>query len=258
MIDMKALEVRTNEGNTLVRPFDFYLKKREIVGIFGESGSGKTISTQAMFNLLPRSLVSTAVEKVIEGKNLDTLLPREYRKLIGIDVGYIPQNTTEFLHPLVKIKHQMLEGFVTHQCGTKKEGLKRATELLTLVGLKNPKKVLNGYSFELSGGMRQRVNIALSLMTKPRIIILDEPTTALDSITEHEVMEFFKKLNQEEGVSLILITHNMKLIEKYTDRAYVFYKGEMVETNDTETLFKDPTHPHTKALVQVTREEDVR
>lgn len=258
MIEIKALEVRTNEGKRLVQPFDFYLKKREIVGVFGESGSGKTISTQAMFNLLPRSLVSHATLKMVEDKNIDDLKPSDYRKLIGLDVGYIPQNTTEFLHPLVKIKHQMLEGFVTHQCGTKREGLERATELLELVGLKNPKKILNGYVFELSGGMRQRVNIALSLMTKPRIIILDEPTTALDSITENEIMEFFKKLNQEEGVSLILITHNMKLIEKYTDRAYVFYKGKMVETNDTKTLFKHPTHPHTKALVQVTREEDVR
>lgn len=258
MINITQLEVHTHEGRALVQPFDFHLKKGEIVGIFGESGSGKTISTQAMLNLLPSALVSRSIEKIVEDRNLDMLSPREYRKLIGLDVGYIPQNTTEFLHPLVKIKHQMLEGYVTHQCGTKKQGLKRATELLELVGLNNPKKILNGYVFELSGGMRQRVNIALSLMTKPRIIILDEPTTALDSITEHEVMEFFKNINQEEGVSLILITHNMKLIEKYTDRAYVFYQGEMVETNNTKMLFSEPYHPHTRALVQVTHGEEVR
>lgn len=251
LIEVKNLSISTENNNELVRSVDFELYENEIVGVFGESGSGKTITVKSLIGVLDDDLnIQTDAHKIL-GTDIIEYSGRAYRELLGKRIGYIPQNTTAYLHPLIRIKHQITEAYVTHRFGNKTTAIERAISLMTEVGLKDPERVLESYPYEISGGMRQRVNIAMSLMTKPDIIIADEPTTALDSITEQSVMKLLQKIKNEHNVSMIFITHNLKLIHYFTDRCYVLYKGEVVESGETKAIFKNPQHPQTKLLVDL-------
>lgn len=251
LIKAENLSIHTESRNTLVAGVDFELNHNEIVGVFGESGSGKTITVKSLIGVLGDELDVTTDSHTILGADFKSYGKKAYRALLGKHIGYIPQNTTAYLHPLIRIKNQITEAYVTHGYGNKREAMARAVSLLGEVGLKDPARVLESYPYEISGGMRQRVNIAMSLMTRPSIIIADEPTTALDSITEQSVMRLLQKIKREHDVSMIFITHNLKLIQYFTDRCYVLYEGNVVESGPTKAVFSDPQHMHTKLLVDL-------
>ena len=238
-------------SNTLVKNTSLIINEGEIFGLVGESGSGKTITAKAIINLLPKGLSYTADEIITAGKNMLTASAKEKKEHIGKNIGYIPQNTVFYLHPMIKIKNQIGDGYIHHMNKTKKEALEKAEALLYKVGFKYPKIVLNYYPWQLSGGMRQRCNIAMALMNDPKLIIADEPTTALDSTVQRQVMELFKKINEEMKLSILLISHDLGLVKHYSHSLAVMYAGQIVESGYTNAVFSNPKHPYTQLLIKI-------
>ena len=193
---LKALQINAGD-NILVNKTSIVIEEGEIFGLVGESGSGKTLTAKAIINLLPKGLSYSADEIITAGKIMLTASAEEKKEHIGKNIGYIPQNTVFYLHPMIKIKNQIGDGYIYHMHKTMKEALEKAGSLLYKVGFKYPKIVLNYYPWQLSGGMRQRCNIAMALMNDPKLIIADEPTTALDSTVQRQVMDLFRTINDE-------------------------------------------------------------
>ena len=237
--------------NTLVNKTSLIIEKGEIFGLVGESGSGKTLTAKAIIDLLPEGLRYSADEMISAGKNMLTASPEEKREHIGKNIGYIPQNTVFYLHPMIKIKNQIGDGYIYHMHKNKKEDLEKAEVLLEKVGFENPKTVQNYYPWQLSGGMRQRCNIAMALMNDPKLIIADEPTTALDSTVQRQVMELFKTINKELKLSILLISHDLGLIKHNSHSLAVMYAGQIVESGYTKTVFNNPKHPYTQLLIKI-------
>lgn len=238
-------------SNTLVKNTSLIINEGEIFGLVGESGSGKTITAKAIINLLPKGLSYSADEIITAGKNMLTASAKEKKEHIGKNIGYIPQNTVFYLHPMIKIKNQIGDGYIHHMNKTKKEALEKAEALLYKVGFKYPKIVLNYYPWQLSGGMRQRCNIAMALMNDPKLIIADEPTTALDSTVQRQVMELFRKINEEMKLSILLISHDLGLVKHYSHSLAVMYAGQIVESGYTNAVFSNPKHPYTQLLIKI-------
>lgn len=247
---LKDLKIKDGD-NTLVSSTSLTIENGEIFGLVGESGSGKTLTAKAIINLLPDNLKLTAHEIWTAGKNLMKMSVDEKREHIGRNVGYIPQNTVFYLHPMIKIKNQICDGYIYHMKKSKKEALEKASLLLNKVGFDNPKNILNFYPWQLSGGMRQRVNIAMALMNDPKLIIADEPSTALDSTVQRQVMELFKEINKELGISILLISHDLGLVKNYSHSIAVMYAGQIVESGYTEEVFNNPKHPYTQLLIKI-------
>lgn len=247
---LKNLNIKTSE-NTLVRKVSMTIEKGEIFGLVGESGSGKTLTAKSIINLLPENLKLYADEMQTAGKNILKMSMDEKRTHIGKNVGYIPQNTVFYLHPMIKIKNQIGDGYIYHMKKSKKEALERASVLFNKVGFDNPKNILNFYPWQLSGGMRQRVNIAMALMNDPELIVADEPTTALDSTVQRQVMDLFREINKELGISILLISHDLGIIKNYSHSLAVMYAGQIVESGKTDEVFNNPKHPYTKLLIKI-------
>lgn len=247
---IKNLQVYAG-NNTLVSNTSLNIEKGTIFGLVGESGSGKTLTAKSIVNLLPKDLRFTADEMNIAGKNILKASQDEIIQHIGKNVGYIPQNTVFFLHPMIKIKNQIADGYIHHMKKDKQEGLERALELFSKVGFDNPKDILNFYPWQLSGGMRQRVNIAMALMNNPELIIADEPTTALDSTVQKQVMELFSKINKDTGITMLIISHDLSIIKRYSHKIGVMYAGQIVESGFTKDIFENPKHSYTKLLIKL-------
>ncbi|NYB73363.1 ABC transporter ATP-binding protein [Sedimentibacter hydroxybenzoicus DSM 7310] len=247
---LKNLHIKDGK-NTLVSNTSLTIEKGDIYGLVGESGSGKTLTAKAIINLLPEGLKFTADEINVAGKNILKASQNEVTMYIGKNAGYIPQNTVFFLHPMIKIKNQIADGYVHHMKRSKAEGLKISLQLLDMVGFENPESILNFYPWQLSGGMRQRVNIAMALMNNPAFIIADEPTTALDSTVQKQVMELFKKINGDTGISILLISHDLSLIKHYCLKIGVMYAGQIVESGYSKDIFENPKHPYTQLLIKM-------
>lgn len=237
--------------NTLVNKISLNIEQGEIFGLVGESGSGKTLTAKGIIDLLPEGLSYTADEIITAGKNMLTMSSKEKREHIGKNAGYIPQNTVFYLHPMIKIKNQIGDGYVYHMHKGRKEALEKAEALLKKVGFKNPKTVLNYYPWQLSGGMRQRCNIAMALMNDPKLIIADEPTTALDSTVQRQVMELLETINKELKISILLISHDLGLVKNYSHSLAVMYAGQIVESGYSKTVFDNPKHPYTQLLIKI-------
>ncbi len=252
LIEIENLTItdKTN-GRVIASNISFELKKGEILGFVGESGSGKTLSMKTVVNLLPENLVYTCDKFNVLGADYMNISDREKKKIIGANIGLVPQNTVFYLHPMFKIKSQIADGYTLYNKKSKAEGLQRAEEKLNIVGFDNPKRILEMYPWQLSGGMRQRVNIAMSLMNDPEILIADEPTTALDSTLQAQVMELFKRINDEMGASVVIISHDLGVIKKYCHTIAVMYAGQILEKAPAEELFNNPIHSYTKALIKV-------
>jgi oligopeptide/dipeptide ABC transporter ATP-binding protein len=238
-------------SNTLVKKTSLTINEGEVFGLVGESGSGKTLTAKAIINLLPKGLSYSADEIITAGKNMLAASEKEKKEHIGKNIGYIPQNTVFYLHPMIKIKNQIGDGYIHHMNKTKKEALEKAEALLYKVGFKYPKIVLNYYPWQLSGGMRQRCNIAMALMNDPKLIIADEPTTALDSTVQRQVMELFNKINEEMKLSILLISHDLGLVKHYSHSLAVMYAGQIVESGYTNAVFSNPKHPYTQLLIKI-------
>lgn len=252
LIEIKKLMItEKTTGRVIASDISFELGKGEILGFVGESGSGKTLSMKSVVNLLPENLIYTSDKFMVLGKDYKTMSERQKKEFIGNSIGLVPQNTVFYLHPMFKIKDQIADGYMLYNKRSKSDGIKRATEKLEIVGFNDAKRILDSYPWQLSGGMRQRVNIALSLMNDPQIIIADEPTTALDSTLQAQVLDLFKCINETMGVSIVIISHDLGVIKKYCHRIAVMYAGQILESAPAEELFKKPLHPYTKALISV-------
>lgn len=227
----------------------FTVKEGETVGIVGESGSGKSITALSIMGLLRKNGVVSEGNIFFNGKDLTTLSEKEMENIRGNEISMIFQDTMSALNPVLTIGNQMIESIKSHQKVDTKTAKKKAIEILKRVGLPRAEKIMKEYSFMLSGGMRQRAMIAMALSSEPKLLIADEPTTALDVTIQAQIMDLLKSLRNEYKMSIILITHDMGLIAEMADRVLVMYAGEIVEETDVHSMFENPRHPYTKALL---------
>lgn len=250
LIEIENLTINY-EDKRLVNDVSFEVFQGEMLGIVGESGSGKTLTVKGIVNLLPEGLSVKANKVEVFGKDFYRMSYNERKNLVGKKLGLVPQNTVFYLHPMMKIKNQMADGYMYHNKVKKEDALNLCEEIMAKVGLKDTKRVLNSYPWQLSGGMRQRVNIAMAMLNSPELLIADEPTTALDSTIQKQVMDLFKKINDELNTTMIIISHDLGLVKYYCDRIIVMYAGRIVEMGEKNELFENPRHPYTKALISV-------
>lgn len=228
----------------------FNIAKGETMGIVGESGSGKSVTSSSIIRLLPPrtgKIVGGSIE--FEGKDVLALSKKELNDFRGKDIAVIFQDPMTSLDPVFKIGKQMTEMIMAHQNVTKDEAWKMAVEALSKVGIPEPEKRMNSYPYELSGGMCQRVIIAMAVCCKPKLIIADEPTTALDVTVQAQVLELLKDLQRNMDTAILLITHNLGVVWEMCDKVMVMYAGNTVEFADTKTLYSNPRHPYTWGLL---------
>ena len=228
---------------------DLHVNPGETLGIVGESGSGKTMTALSLMGLLPQGGKVSSGSIILDGQDLTQLPLKEKRKLRGTKVGMIFQDPLTSLNPTMKIGLQVCEPLRVHEGLSKREALERAVEILKRVGMPRPEVVINNYPHQLSGGRRQRVMIAMALVCKPRILIADEPTTALDVTTQMQILDLIDELRDEYKMGVILITHDLGVVAGHTDRVAVMYAGRIVETAPTKTLFTEPKHRYTSSLM---------
>ena len=228
---------------------DLHVNPGETLGIVGESGSGKTMTALSLMGLLPQGGKVSSGSIILDGQDLTQLPLKEKRKLRGTKVGMIFQDPLTSLNPTMKIGLQVCEPLRVHEGLSKREALERGVEILKRVGMPRPEVVINNYPHQLSGGMRQRVMIAMALVCKPRILIADEPTTALDVTTQMQILDLIDELRDEYKMGVILITHDLGVVAGHTDRVAVMYAGRIVETAPTKTLFTEPKHRYTSSLM---------
>lgn len=232
-----------------VRDLSFSLKQGEMLGVVGESGSGKSITNLALMGLLPDSAIVKAETANFNGKSLLTLKENEWPKIRGREIAMIFQDPMTALNPFLSIQFQLVETIQAHLGLSKKDAIDRAIELLNLVGIPSPKDRLKAYPFELSGGMAQRVMIAMAISTNPKLLIADEPTTALDVTIQKQILNLLKMLQEKNNMSVILVTHDLGVVSEYSERLQVMYAGEVVESGTTSELITSPRHPYTHALL---------
>lgn len=255
ILDVKGLKTHFfTEGGVIpaVDGVSFHLNKGELVGIVGESGSGKSVTSLSIMGLIEEPGRIVDGEIVYNGKNLTELSESEMRKIRGNDIAMIFQEPLTSLNPVLTIGFQISEAIRIHQHVSKEEAKKKSIELLEKVRIPRAKKVYDSYPHLLSGGMRQRVMIAMALSCNPKILIADEPTTALDVTIQAQIIELLKELSRDVGAAIMLITHDLGVIAEMVDRVVVMYGGKVVEQTDVMTLFKDPQHPYTKGLISST------
>ena len=242
------IEIRSGVVHAL-SGVDLHVNPGETLGIVGESGSGKTMTALSLMGLLPPGGSVSSGQIILDGQDLTKLALKEKRKLRGTKVGMIFQDPLTSLNPTMKIGLQVCEPLRVHEKLSKREALARAVEILKRVGMPRPEVVINNYPHQLSGGMRQRVMIAMALVCKPRILIADEPTTALDVTTQMQILDLIDELRDEYKMGVILITHDLGVVAGHTDRVAVMYAGRIVETAPTKTLFTEPKHRYTSSLM---------
>ena len=252
MLEIRDLEISFFSGKKQTRRTDrvsFDVQPGEIVALVGESGCGKSISALSVLGLLPRQGRVTGGEILYKGQNLLKLTERELDQIRGKEISMIFQDIMYSLNPVLTIGTQMTEGMRRHLGYTKQQAKKKAVRLLERTGIQNPEAVMKKYPHMLSGGMRQRVMIAMALSCEPKILIADEPTTALDVTIQLQIMQLLMSLRDEFGMSILLITHDIGVVAEMADRVIVMYAGQCVESAGTKELLENPQHPYTQALL---------
>ncbi len=240
-------------GTTIhaVSGISFELQPSEMLGVVGESGSGKSVTMMSLVKLLPSPPAEVVSGRVRLGyRDVLSLNPSEMRKVRGGEVGFIFQDPMTSLNPVLTVGYQLMEPLRKHFGLSRGEARKRAIELLSLVGIPSPQDRMNDYPHQFSGGMRQRVMIAIALACEPKVLIADEPTTALDVTIQAQILELVKKLRQEMGMSIIWITHDLGVMAGIADRVMVMYGGLVVECAPVDDLYTNPRHPYTRALLE--------
>ena len=259
MNDQRVLEIRdlktyffTYEGVAkAVDGVSYQLAKGEPLGVVGESGCGKSVTALSILRLIPIPPGKIVGGEILfKGKNLIDLPEEEMRKIRGNRISMIFQEPMTSLNPVFTIGNQIQETIKLHQGLSKRESLEKAIEMLRLVNIPSPERCVKQYPHELSGGMRQRAMIAMSLACNPEILIADEPTTALDVTIQAQILDLMNKLKEELGMAIILITHNLGVIAETVNRVLVMYAGKIVEEAKTKTLFENPQHPYTGGLLK--------
>ena len=255
ILEVKNLKVsfHTYAGEVkAVRGVSFHLNKGEMLAVVGESGCGKTVTSKSIMRLLPvpPAEIKKDTEILFEGKNLAFLEEKELRKVRGSEISMIFQDPMTSLNPTMKVGKQIAESLIIHRGLSKKEAHNEAVEMLKLVGLPNAEQRAKQYPHEYSGGMRQRAMIAIALACNPKILIADEPTTALDVTIQAQIMDLIGKLQNELGTAVLLVTHDLGVVADVADRIQVMYAGVIVERGTIEEIFYEPRHPYTWALLQ--------
>lgn len=233
-----------------IRGVNFDLNKGETLAIVGESGSGKSVTSKSIMRLLPESNSEIKSGEILfEGKDLTKLSDKAMQKVRGKDISMIFQDPMTSLNPTMTIGKQIIEPIVKHQKLSKAAARKRAIEILELVGIANPEVRFNQYPHQFSGGMRQRVVIAIALACNPKVLIADEPTTALDVTIQAQILELMKDLQKKIDTSIIFITHDLGVVANVADRVAVMYGGKIVEIGTVDEVFYNPQHPYTWGLI---------
>jgi oligopeptide/dipeptide ABC transporter ATP-binding protein len=237
----------------------FEVKKGETLAIVGESGSGKSVTSLSIMRLIPSppgKILDGDIK--FQGESLLTKSEKEMREIRGNRISMIFQEPMTSLNPVYKVGDQISETIILHQKKNKKEALAEAINLLNLVGIPEPERRINQYPHELSGGMRQRVMIAIALACHPELLIADEPTTALDVTIQNQILQLMKNLKQKSNMSIMLITHDLGVVAEMADRVVVMYSGQVVEQGDVFTIFENPKHPYTEGLLKSMPSADKR
>ena len=254
MIQIKNLHVQfsTYGGQVqAVRGVSFDLHKGETLAIVGESGCGKSVTSQSIMRLIPTPpgrITSGSI--LFKGQDLTKLSEKKMRDIRGADISMIFQDPMTALNPTLRVGEQIAENIMQHENISKEKAKEKAFEMLELVGIPNPKERLKQYPHEFSGGMRQRIVIAMALVCNPEVLIADEPTTALDVTIQAQILELFKDIQQKTDVSIVLITHDLGVVAQVADRVAVMYAGKIVEIGTRRDIFYTPQHPYTKGLLR--------
>lgn len=234
-----------------VRGISFSVEKGETIAIVGESGCGKSVMAQAVMGLIPEPPgIINHGEIYFDGEELLSKTKKEMEQIRGNKIGMIFQDPMTSLNPTMRIGRQVMEGLIKHQSLTKKEAKERAIELLKLVGISDPEKRVNQFPHEYSGGMRQRAIIAIALACNPKLLIADEPTTALDVTIQAQILELMQEIQEKMGTSIILITHDLGIVAGMCNRVIVMYAGEVMESGSVEQIYLTPKHPYTQGLLR--------
>ena len=253
LLEVKDLEVKfaLRFGDlTAINGINFTLDKGERLGIVGESGAGKSVTGFAIINLLSKPGYISAGKVLFEERELNLLPEEEMRELRGNRISMIFQDPMMTLNPVLTISTQMVETVLAHENVSKAEAIEIALEKLRKVHIPSPEKRLHQYPHEFSGGMRQRIVVAIALLTNPALIIADEPTTALDVTIQAEIMDLLQELCESDNMGLILITHDLAVVSQVTARIAVMYAGKIVELGSTRAVIKNPAHPYTQGLIK--------
>jgi dipeptide transport system ATP-binding protein len=254
MIQIKNLHVQfsTYGGRVqAVRGVSFDLHKGETLAIVGESGCGKSVTSQSIMRLIPTPpgrITSGSI--LFKGQDLTKLSEKKMRDIRGADISMVFQDPMTALNPTLRVGEQIAENIMQHENISKEKAKEKAFEMLELVGIPNPKERLKQYPHEFSGGMRQRIVIAMALVCNPEVLIADEPTTALDVTIQAQILELFKDIQQKTDVSIVLITHDLGVVAQVADRVAVMYAGKVVEIGTRRDIFYTPQHPYTKGLLR--------
>lgn len=254
VLEVEDLAVELRLRNRTVHPLNhvsFRLGKGETLGIVGESGSGKSMLALALMRLLPSPFGhSSGGRIVLDGQDVTHLDERGMRELRGRKISMVFQEPMTALDPLFTVGSQVAETIAAHERVGRKEARERALDLLSQVGITSPRERLDAYPHQLSGGMRQRIVIAIGIALRPKVLIADEPTTALDVTVQAQIMDLLAQMQERLGMGLILITHDLGLVSENTDCVAVMYGGKIVESATTSALFSTPTHPYTQGLIR--------
>ncbi|MCG1028201.1 ABC transporter ATP-binding protein [Virgibacillus halodenitrificans] len=254
ILDVKDLHVTfTTYGGTVkaVRGVNFHLNKGETLAIVGESGCGKSVTSNAIMRLIPDPPGKISNGSIhFHGKDLVRLSEKQMRNIRGVDISMIFQDPMTALNPTLTIGTQLMEGLRQHKKITGEEAKQKALEMMKLVGIPNPEERLKQYPHQFSGGMRQRIVIAMALICEPELLIADEPTTALDVTIQAQILELFNRIQEATGVSIILITHDLGVVAKIADRIAVMYAGKIIEVGTKREIFYQAQHPYTKGLLK--------
>lgn len=253
ILEVKNLETAFKIDGELYNAVDnvsFNVKPKQIIGVVGESGCGKSVMSLSVMKLLPKGIGSIRNGEVIfEGKNIEKITDKEMNKIRGKDVSMIFQEPMTSLNPVFTIGYQLQETLFNHMDISKKEARLKSIALLKSVGISRPEKIVDEYPHQLSGGMRQRVMIAIAIACQPKLLIADEPTTALDVTVQAQILDLLKEIQEVNNMAIILITHDLGVVAEMCDEIIVMYAGKIVERTDVDTLFHNPKHPYTELLM---------
>ncbi|BAM91082.1 oligopeptide ABC transporter ATP-binding protein [Bradyrhizobium oligotrophicum S58] len=252
VLSVRNLQVEFTSRRGTLRAIDgvsFDIAKGEVLGVVGESGAGKSVTGLAVIGLIDPPGRISGGEILLSGLRIDNLPPEEMRQVRGKRIGMIFQDPLTSLNPLYRVGDQIIETIKTHTNLTDQQARKRAIDLLAEVGISAPEKRIDGYPHEFSGGMRQRVVIALALCAEPELIIADEPTTALDVSVQAQIISLIKRLGRDHGTAVMLVTHDMGVIAETCDRVAVMYAGRVAEIGPVQEVIQNPLHPYAKGLM---------
>ncbi|KLN97573.1 dipeptide ABC transporter ATP-binding protein [Moellerella wisconsensis] len=253
LLNIDKLSVHFGDEGAPFRAVDrisYQVEKGQVVGIVGESGSGKSVSSLAIMGLIDYPGKVTAEHLEFNGRDLLKMSEKERRNIVGADVAMIFQDPMTSLNPCFTVGYQIMEALKVHYGGSRSTRKQRAIDLLTMVGIPDPASRLDVYPHQLSGGMSQRVMIAMAIACRPKLLIADEPTTALDVTIQAQIIELLLELQQQENMALVLITHDLALVAEAAHHIIVMYAGQVVESALAKDIFKTPRHPYTQALLR--------